>query len=429
MKRILALILALCMCFALAACGGNNNSSGNNNAGTPAQGDNGGNGGDNNDPAAAPDEGGVDQTTFEELLAAGKANGNKLSIYSTASITVYAVEAFANKFDIDIEMVEGTQIGDNDQITQVATEVANGVTGADVIFIQDGARTVSELVDEGYVYNWYNQEILDAVGADVEPLLVWEYCNKVFVYNADYVEDGELNNIWYVTDPKYAGTVQMKDNEKEGVNMNFLVMLTSDENAALLEKAYKDYYGTDIVLDADCPNAGYQWIKMMYNNGALMGGSDSDITKAIGNPSQEAPIKWSALVTLNKFVKSNQDSTINPGEKTLSYVTEMEPFAGFIYPIYGLMTANADNPDLAKAFLVWLYTEEGWIGDGVTTQRDGSVYVGMAGRLGDYSGNQSLPGLEEDLPVGQWKQILIQEDPVFTAAHRADVEDFVKAIK
>ena len=371
----------------------------------------------------------VDQATFEELLEAGKANGNKLTIYSTHSVTVSAVEAFANKFGIDIEMVEGTQIGDNDQITQVATEVSSGVAGADIIFIQDGARTVSELVDEGYVYNWYNQEILDKVGADCEPLLVWDYCNKVFIYSTDYVADGEISNIWYATDPKYAGTLQMKDPEKEGVNMNFLVMLTSEENSAALEAAYKDYYGTDIQLDSDCPNAGYQWIKMVYGNGAVMGSSDGDIAKAIGNPEQDSDTKWSALVTLNKYIKSRQDSTKNPGNYTLDYVKEMEPVAGFIYPIYGLITKNADNPDLAKAFLVWLFTEEGWVGDGVTTQRDGSVYKGMSGRMGDYSGNQSLAVTEGDLPVTEWKKILIQEDPIYAAANRADVEDFIKMIK
>lgn len=371
----------------------------------------------------------ADPATFEELLAAGKANGNKLTVYTTHSVTVTSVEAFANKFGIDIELVEGTQIGDNNQITQVATEVSSGVPGADIIFIQDGARTVSELVEEGYVYNWYNQEILDKVGADCEPLLVWDYCNKVFIYNADYVEEGEINNIWYATDPKYAGTLQMKDPEKEGVNMNFLVMLTSDENAAALTEAYKEYYGTDLVLDADCPNAGYQFIKMMYNNGLLAGDSDGNIAKAIGNPEQEAPTKWSALITLNKYVKNLKDSTVKPGEKTLNYVKEMKPVAGFIYPIYGLITANADNPELAKAFLVWLFTEDAWFGDGTTTQRDGSVFVGMTGRFGDYSGNQSIPVAEGDSPVAEWKQILIQEDPIFAAENRADVEDFIKMIK
>lgn len=421
MKKILALLLAAMMVLSMAAC----TTEKTTETSAPAQGD----AAQESTEGETQAEATVDQTTFEQLLEAGKANGNKLTIYSTHSVTVSAVEAFANKFGIDINLVEGTQIGDNDQITQVATEVSNNVAGADVIFIQDGARTVSELVDEGYVYNWYNQEILDAVGADCEPLLVWDYCNKVFIYNTDYVNEGEITNIWYATDPQYAGTLQMKDPEKEGVNMNFLVMLTSDENAAKMADAYKDYYGTDIVLDSDCPNAGYQWIKMMYQNGAVLGDSDGNIAKAIGNPEQESDTKWSALITLNKYVKNRKDSTKNPGNYTLNYVEDMTPVAGFIYPIYGLITKNADNPDLAKAFLVWLFTEEGWKGDGVTTQRDGSVYKGMSGRMGDYSGNQSLGVEEGDKPVTEWKQILIQEDPIWAAAHRADVEDFIKTIK
>lgn len=421
MKKILALLLAAMMVLSMAAC----TTEKTTETSAPAQGD----AAQESTEGETQAEATVDQTTFEQLLEAGKANGNKLTIYSTHSVTVSAVEAFANKFGIDINLVEGTQIGDNDQITQVATEVSNNVAGADVIFIQDGARTVSELVDEGYVYNWYNQEILDAVGADCEPLLVWDYCNKVFIYNTDYVNEGEITNIWYATDPQYAGTLQMKDPEKEGVNMNFLVMLTSDENAAKMADAYKDYYGTDIVLDSDCPNAGYQWIKMMYQNGAVLGDSDGNIAKAIGNPEQESDTKWSALITLNKYVKNRKDSTKNPGNYTLNYVEDMTPVAGFIYPIYGLITKNADNPDLAKAFLVWLFTEEGWKGDGVTTQRDGSVYKGMSGRMGDYSGNQSLGVEEGDKPVTEWKQILIQENPIWAAAHRADVEDFIKTIK
>ena len=421
MKKILALLLAAVMVLSMAACGAEKTTE----TSAPAQSD----AAQESTEGETQAEATVDQTTFEQLLEAGKANGNKLTIYSTHSVTVSAVEAFANKFGIDINLVEGTQIGDNDQITQVATEVSNNVAGADVIFIQDGARTVSELVDEGYVYNWYNQEILDAVGDDCEPLLVWDYCNKVFIYNTDYVNEGEITNIWYATDPQYAGTLQMKDPEKEGVNMNFLVMLTSDENAAKMADAYKDYYGTDIVLDSDCPNAGYQWIKMMYQNGAVLGDSDGNIAKAIGNPEQESDTKWSALITLNKYVKNRKDSTKNPGNYTLNYVEDMTPVAGFIYPIYGLITKNADNPDLAKAFLVWLFTEEGWKGDGVTTQRDGSVYKGMSGRMGDYSGNQSLGVEEGDKPVTEWKQILIQEDPIWAAAHRADVEDFIKTIK
>ena len=252
-------------------------------------------------------------------------------------------------------------------------------------------------------------------------MLVWDYCNKVFIYNTDNVAEDEINNIWYVTDEKYAGTVMMKDPFTEGVNMDFLTVVTSDENAALLEEAYKEYYGEDLVLDDDCPNAGYQWIKMLYNNGLVVGTSDGDMAQSIGAEGQTKP--WSGLITLNKYVKN-----LEIGYK-LGYTSDVTPFAGFIYPIYGLLTSNADNPEMAKAFLCWLYTEDGWFGDGETTLNDGSVYVGMTGRQGDYSANTSLTVADGDQELSVWKDILIVEDPEYAAEHRADVEDFINLIK
>ncbi|MBQ1877501.1 MAG: hypothetical protein II161_01680, partial [Erysipelotrichaceae bacterium] len=306
-------------------------------------------------------------------------------------------------------------------------EVKEGVKGADIIFIQDGARVLTDLVDEGYVSNWYNKEIYDLVGEDCEPLLVWDYCNKVIMYNngtESTFGEGQITNIWYCTDPQYAGALAMKDPGTEGVNMNFLVNLTADENAKKLEAAYKAYYGKDITLDSDCPNAGYQFIKMMYKNGMVLGSSDSTIAKDIA----AAEKKMSGLLTLNKYLKSR--AKLDNDQWNLLYVTsEVNPVAGFIYPIYGLQVANADNPELAKAFLIWLYSKEGWYGDGTLTCKDGSVYKGMQGRYGDYSGNTANPLADGDLPVKEWKKILIQEDAKQAAENRWKVEDFIQKIK
>ena len=403
MKKLLAVLLSALMVFCLFGCNG----SGGNNGGKD-------------------DTSGPDTATFEELLKAGIENGNKLTIYTTHSVAVSALQAFMRQYAPGIEY-EGTQIGDTTQVTQVAQEVKEGVKGADIIFIQDGARVLTDLVEEGYVYNWYNQEIYDLVGADCEPLLVWDYCNKVIMYNngADYTfNKGDITNIWYMTDPQYAGAVAMKDPTTEGVNMNFLVNLTSDENSKKLESAYKAYYGKDLVLDSDCRNAGYQFIKMLYKNGMVLGSSDSTIAKDIA----AAEKKMSGLLTLNKYLKSR--GTREDGSYNLLYVTdEVNPVAGFIYPIYGLQVKNADNPELAKAFLIWLYSEEGWYGNGVLTCDDGSIYKGMKGRYGDYSGNTANPLAEGDLSVIEWKKILVQEDAKQAAENRADVEDFIQLIK
>ena len=408
MKKLFALLLAVLMCLSLAACSGGGE--------TPAE------------PAPAEEPAAeTSDETFEELLAAGIANGNKLTIYSTHSVTVSALEAFHNKYCPDVEC-EGTQVGDTEQVTQVAQEVKEGVLGADIIFIQDGARVLTDLVDEGYVYNWYNDEIKNLVGDDCEPLLVWDYCNKVVMYNngsENTFNEGDIKNIWFATDPANKGAFWMKDPTTEGVNMNFLVNLTSEENSAKLEAAYKEYYGQDLVLDSDCPNAGYQFIKMLYANEMMLGSSDSTIAKDIA--AAEKP--QAGLLTLNKYLKSRGDQLDNGSYKLLYAKDEVAPFAGFIYPIYGLQVANADNPELAKAFLIWLYSEEGWYGDGQMTLNDGSVYKGMQGRYGDYSGNTANPTADGDMSVVEWKKILVQEDPEQAAEYRADVEDFIQLVK
>lgn len=408
MKKILVVLLSVLMLLSLTACGSKQET-----------------------VVEEPTQSAESDEKFEDLLAAGIANGTKLTIYTTHSVIEDAIKAFALKYDIPADMVEATQIGDTTQITQVATESEANVPGqgADLIFIQDGGRVVSELVDTGYVYNWYNAEIKELVGDNCEPLLVWDFCNKVFIYNNVTMPEG-MDNIWYVTDPQYAGTVKMKDPTSEGVNMNFLIQLTQEENAEKLAEAYKAYYGSDIVLDEDCANAGYQFIKMMYKNGLVLGSSDGTIAKEIGDPAAET--KMSGYLTLNKYIKTAKSSVEINGVKmnyNLDYGKSVNPVAGFVYPIYGLLVKNADNVELAKAFLIWLFTEEGWVGNGELTTDGTTVYKGMAGRFGDYSGNENLPVVEGDQPMSAWRKILIVEDAQYCAEYRADVEDFITLIK
>ena len=363
--------------------------------------------------------------THDELVEKAKAEEGTFIVYGNTSRISTAAENFSKLYDIPFE---SNNLKDAEIYTKLESEIKGSAKGADMVMIQDGAQ-LTYAIEDGWVVNYVPASVKDTVGESDRNPLVHQYINKLFIYNKLGENVPAIKNVWELTAPEMKGNIIFKNPENETVNMNFLVMLTSDENAAKMADAYKAYYGTDIVLDSDCPNAGYQWIKMMYQNGAVLGDSDGDIAKAIGNPEQESDTKWSALITLNKYIKNRKDSTKNPGNYTLDYVKEMDPVAGFIYPIYGLITKNADNPELAKAFLVWLFTEEGWVGDGTTTQRDGSVYKGMSGRMGDYSGNQSLAVTEGDLPVTEWKKILIQEDPIYAAAHRADVEDFIKLIK
>jgi iron(III) transport system substrate-binding protein len=90
---------------------------------------------------------------------------------------------------------------------------------------------------------------------------------------------------------------------------------------------------------------------------------------------------------------------------------EMDPFVGFYYPIYALMSSNAVNPNAAKLFIEFLLTDEGfkpWSSD-----------------LGTYSPNPNIPLQPGDYPMTTWVEILVEEDPVFCFENRADVEEFL----
>ena len=98
MKKLFALLLAVLMVLSLAGCS---------------------NGGGSETPTEEPTEEPAAAETFDELLAAGIANGKKLTVYTTHSVAVSALEAFMAKYAPGIEY-DGQQIGDTEQVTKVA---------------------------------------------------------------------------------------------------------------------------------------------------------------------------------------------------------------------------------------------------------------------------------------------------------------------
>ena len=343
----------------------------------------------------------TDELSEDELIEQAKAEG-KVVIYSATSVMEKVAELFKAKYGIDVEV---TQLGDSEMIEKVSSEAQAGVSGgADAILCQDGARVISELITPGYTQNYLSSRITDVVPEEDQNPLVFQFCNKVFIFNNEKVDDTAYTNIWQFTDPQYKGLLQMKDANSEGVNMNFFTMLTRDDYAQQLADAYKEYYGKDIELTT--PNAGYEWIKAIYANGLVLGTSDTKISEAVGAKGQDAsPV---GLFTLNKYGKKDEKGL------ALAIADQMSPIQGFYYPMYAQLTSYAEHPAAAKLFIEYLYTEEGW-----------SPY---AKRVGDYNANRSLPAGPGDQSIDEWDKVLIKEDAEWVYENRRDVEDFIQTI-
>ncbi|MEI6876363.1 MAG: ABC transporter substrate-binding protein [Spirochaetota bacterium] len=343
---------------------------------------------------------GMAQTASEKIVTAAKAEG-KVVVYSITSRIANAAKAFEKKYGIK---VEASNLKDGELIEKVSKEVGGGIAGADFVISQDSGRVYGQLIATGYLVNYVPDSMKSVIPTEYQNPLVFQYINKVFIFNSEKTQAPVIKNVWEVTEPKWKGLIQFKDPKLEGVNANFLTMITSPEWSAKLDKAYQDLYGKKLTLTTK--NAGYEWIKRFFGNGLVLGNSDTTISENIG-------VKGQPATTMGLFVysKTRFDAKKN---LALTPMPDVQPFAGFLYPAFLHLTKNAAHPNAAKLFIEYLLTKEG--------------FDPWAVDVGAYSSNPSVPVDPEDHTMTWWAPRLVKEDPKFLFENRADVEEFVNNI-
>ena len=338
--------------------------------------------------------------THDEMVAAAKAEG-KVVVYSVTSRIAPAAKEFERIYGIK---VEASNLKDGELIEKVTKEVSGGIEGADFVISQDSGRVYGQLIATGFLVNYVPESMKNVIPPQYQNPLVFQLIDKVFIFNSEKTQTPVIKNIWELTEPKWKGLVQFKDPNTEGVNMNFLTMITSPEWAAKIDKAYQDLYGKKLQLTTK--NAGYEWIKQWFANGLVLGNSDTTISENIG-------IKGQPKTTMGLFVYSKLrfDAAKN---LSLAPMTEVVPFSGFMYPAFLHLTKNAKHPNAAKLFIEYLLTAEG--------------FAPWSQDVGSYSSNPTIPVNSDDHPVSFWQPRLVFEDPQYLFEHRAEVEEFVNNI-
>lgn len=348
---------------------------------------------------ADQDEDKTANMTHEELVEEAKKEG-KVVVYSTTSRISKAAEKFTEKYGIE---VESSNLKDGELIEKVSREISGNIVGADMVLAQDSGRVAGQLINPGYLVNYVPESLKDTIPSHYHEPLAFQLVNKVFIFNNEKTTDPIITNVWELTEPQWKGLVQFKDPNQEGVNANFLTMITNDEWSAKLADAYKDLYGKELELTEE--NAGYEWIKMFFEN-VVFGTSDTNISENVGIKGQDK-----TAVGLFVYSKTRFDETKN---LSLQPMTEIKPFSGFYYPIFAQLTSNAKNTAAAKLLIEFLMTEEGYEPWGVD--------------VGAYSSNPTIPINEGDHALDFWESRLVLEDPDFLYENRSAVEEFVNKV-
>ena len=340
--------------------------------------------------------------THDELVEKALAETVTFVVYGNTSRIDTAAEDFAALYNIT---TEANNLKDQEIYTKLRSE--NGNTAADMVMIQDGAQ-LTDAIDEGLVINFVPSAVKDVLDeSDPQPALVHQYINKLFIYNNLGDDVPAIRNVWELTDPSMKGNVIFKNPESEKVNMNFLVMCTKEDWAAKLADAYKAWKGEDIDLGS-YKNAGYKWVAEFLDN-VTFGKSDTTIAEEV---SQETAAGKIGLFVLSKLRSSSvltDNLTVAQYDASAEGYT-VEPFAGFMYPMYTMVNTKATRPYTGMLFIEYLMTQEGFQPWGKS--------------IGAYSPNAAITVNDGDLTIDVWKDTLVMEDADYIL-ESFEVEDFI----
>ena len=340
--------------------------------------------------------------THDELVAKALAESGTFIVYGNTSRIATAAEEFAALYNIT---TEANNLKDQEIYTKLRNE--SGSTAADMVMIQDGAQ-LTDAIAEGLVINFVPASVKDVLDpADQQPALVHQYINKLFIYNNLGDSVPAIRNVWELTDPAMKGSIIFKNPESEKVNMNFLVMCTKEDWAAKLAEAYKAWKGEDIDLGSYA-NAGYKWIAEFLDN-CTFGKSDTTIAEEISQDTATGKIGLFVLSKLRSSSVLTDNLTVAQYDASANGYA-VEPFAGFMYPMYTMVNAKASRPYTGMLFIEYLMTQDGFKPWGKS--------------IGAYSPDPSITVNEGDLTIDVWKNTLVMEDAGYIL-DSFEVEDFI----
>ncbi|MBQ2050447.1 MAG: hypothetical protein II493_08630 [Spirochaetales bacterium] len=353
--------------------------------------------------------------TDAELLELAKAETGDFYAYGNSSRIANAMKDFVAKYGAQLGLTEanavGTKMNDADIYTNIAQEATGGSDKvASVVMIQDGAQLVMYRSATDYFLNYIPGSLKGVISDADQVPLVHQYINKLFIWNTLGNNVPVITNVWQLTESALKDRIFFKNPTTEQVNNNFLIMCTSDAWAEKIAKAYKAYYGKDIQLGS-YKNAGYKWVAEFLANVNFSVSSDTKICNTVASADSAGSM---GLFVLSKTrdLDASLKSNLQVGAFTAS---QIDPFSGFMYPLYVQMTKAANRPYTSMLFINYLMSSEGfapWGGAGTEI-------------LGAYSTNPAIGAAEGDQPIDFWKNCLVAEDAAYLIQNTAAVSDFI----
>ena len=278
---------------------------------------------------------------WEEVERRARAEGY-VTLYADSARAVAAVESFMRAYP-GLE-AEAQASGSYDTYLRLAEDLQTNKRVADLYLVSDAPRTLA-LLDQAQLWSYLPPDLAPVLPQGMrEPLLVHHWTALMLICSPVLSQTRPIESWWDLTLPQWRGRVALPDPINDERTLYLLVTLTQQSEE--LANAYRARFGRELVLDADCPNAGYQWIKDLLTNQPLLLPGDADVASKVGDPqSGEA---WIGLCSLEQFAK------VSLGKLAFTPLISVTPTAGLKWPTYLGVPDRCPHPQAAKLLALWL---------------------------------------------------------------------------
>lgn len=364
MKKLLAILLALTMVLALAACSNDPAGSNENEVVTGV---------------AAIDvvgEDGIDwnHLSTEELYEMAKAEGGTITIYATTADADTARKYIRDVYpDLNFEYIS---CDTNTVMPKIEMEAQSGTPMADVLMVKDASGEIfNELVLWDLVKIYYPADVCEHIKDEMLTygLPLYSTFNPWF-YNTRMYDSVPIESWWDIVKGYNVETQSYKD--AAGNNTQFWTIyskdITSPSYAALwaqlisdsdkLQAQYEAQYGEPLVftytdhlqntagvMELPENNAGVE-LFWRFSQMTITPLADGDAVVEAVNDSVNGPTL--GLCSASKLDNSKQAQGENGMD--IAWVTGLEPYTAQDAAAYSYVVSNCDNPAGARLFIRFL---------------------------------------------------------------------------
>jgi len=278
---------------------------------------------------------------------AAKKEGTVL-VYANSSKVEKAAEAFMELYpEINVQAYD---LGGDDVLMKTLEEQKAGAFTGDVWFSSGGADLVGQVLPKNYVWRF----VPDSTAAYTpeqytQPLLMSRFGTSVFAYNSELNDTCPITNIWELTQPEWKGKFFIEDPLNDASTLSKLITIAAHPDE--VKQAYVDLYGSEPVLDADTPDAGWLWLKRFAQNGPIPQPGGDEVDSAFATPGMTE--SYMALTSYSNM------ADVQEGILAFEPCWGIQPKLGVQSQSYVGIINQAPHPNAAKLWIKFVTSPEG----------------------------------------------------------------------